>query len=39
MAVIHMTHGATVPQATFGALGACFLPLADGMADPTPNRF
>jgi hypothetical protein len=33
MRVIHFTHGATDPLEGFGATGARFLPLADGIGD------
>jgi len=33
MKVIHFTHGATDPLEGFGATGARFLPLADGIGD------
>jgi hypothetical protein len=33
MQVIHFTHGATDPLESFGAVGARFLPLADGQGD------
>jgi hypothetical protein len=33
MDVIHFTKGATDPLESFGASGACFLPLADGQGD------